>query len=175
MRKHDVETAVLIPAYRDAAGELRLVLIRRAEGGIHGGQLAFPGGKMEAGDASLRETAIRETEEEIGLPRDLVTVLDELQRFDTLTTGFVITPFLARIQRPDAWRPDPREVAEVLEPSIVELTDPAAQDSEMRKFDSLPHPIRIDFTRVHGHELWGATYRILQPLLPRLAAGEWPL
>ena len=170
-----VESAVLIPVYRGADAQLRVVLIRRMPGGIHGGQIAFPGGKKDPADATLLDTAMRETHEEIGLTRERVTILDELPSFDTVATGFIITPFLARIERPNAWILDPREVAEVIEPTLDELTDPSAQDSEMRKFDRFPHPIRIDFTHLRGHQLWGATYRILQPLLPRLAADEWSI
>ena len=72
------ESAVLVPVYRDAAGDANLVLIHRTNYGVHGGQLAFPGGKREPADASLQATALRETEEEIGLPSTAIEVLAAL-------------------------------------------------------------------------------------------------
>jgi 8-oxo-dGTP pyrophosphatase MutT (NUDIX family) len=170
-----IDAAVLVPVYRDAAGELRVVLVRRSEGGPHGGQIAFPGGKLDPDDGSLRDAALREAREEIGLPSDAAHVLAELDPFETRVTGFLIHPFLARIIPPPRWLPAEREVVEVLEPSVAELLDPAHRGSSMEVFDEWPDPVRIEFIDVAGHRLWGATYRILAPLLPRLAAGEWEI
>lgn len=167
------DAAVLAPVYRDPEGALRLVLVRRSEGGVHGGQIALPGGRRDEADASPVDTALREAEEEIGLPRSAVRVLATLPVFETRSTGFRITPFLGRIERPVTWRPDEREVAEVLEPRIEDLLAPATRGESWEKFDGWPEPIRIEFYRIGSHRLWGATYRIVSPLLPRLAAGEW--
>ena len=87
---------------------MRLVLIRRSERGVHGGHLAFPGGKHDPEDASLQETALREAWEELGLDRQLVEVLTELPTVETMTTDFLIYPFLARIVRPNTWNPSER-------------------------------------------------------------------
>lgn len=168
-------SAVLAPVYRDSAGALRLVFIRRSAGGVHGGQLAFPGGKVEAHDATPWDTAARETEEEIGLPRAAVTRVADLPVVETRTTGWRIEPFLARIARPAAWTPDPREVVEVLEPALDELLDPARRGVAVERFEGYPSPIRYEYIRLGEHRLWGATLRIVDPLLPRLAAGEWAL
>ncbi len=166
-------SAVLVPLHRDAAGALRLVVIRRAAGGIHGGQLGFPGGKPEPGDASRFETALREAEEEIGLPRAAVMRLADLPPVITRTTGFHIDPFLVRIARPAEWRLDPREVDEVLEPRVEDLARPEAHGEALETFPGWIEPHWISFYRVGPHRLWGASYRILHPLLPRLLAGEW--
>jgi len=167
--------AVLVPVFRDAAGDLRVVLVRRAEGGAHGGQLAFPGGMHEPDDASAAATALREAHEEIGLEPAAVRVLAALPVFETLTTGYRIEPFLARIARPAAWTPAPAEVAEVLEVRLADLALPESRGETLKSFSDWPEPRRVPFLRVGGHELWGATYRILLPLLPRLLAGEWEL
>jgi 8-oxo-dGTP pyrophosphatase MutT (NUDIX family) len=158
--------------YRDAAGDVRLVLIRRGEGGIHGGHLAFPGGKRDPHDASTCDTALREAEEEIGLTRTAIEVLSELPFIDTRTTGFRIHPFLARIVRPVEWRPCVREVAEILEPRLKDLGEAAHCPVALPTFSPLEAQ-RVPFYRVGPYQLWGATYRILHPLLPRLFAGEW--
>ncbi len=168
------EAAVLAPVYRDAEGRLRLVLILRAPRGVHGGQIAFPGGRREPGDADLLETALREAEEEIGLDRMFVRVLCPLPVVTTSTTGFAIAPFLGRLEaRPGAWRPQTTEVAAVLEVPVDELADPAAHGEEERDFATWPQARVMPFYRVGPYKLWGATYRIVQPLLPRLLAGEW--
>ena len=169
------EAAVLVPVYRDPDGRLRLVLVRRTEGGAHGGQIALPGGMCEPTDPSARDTALREAEEEIGLPRASVEVLARLPALETRTTGFRITPFLARIVPPPAWRPDTAEIAEVIEVEVAELLRPELHERAMERFPGWPEPHEVAFIRIGPHRLWGATHRILLPLLPRLAAGEWSM
>ena len=170
-----VDAAVLVPVFRDPAGDLRLVLIRRSEGGSHGGQIAFPGGKKEPVDRSMRETALREADEEIGLTPDRVDVIAELPRMDTRTTGFRIYPFLGRIQRPAQWRPYEREVAAVLEVPLSALSRPEARGEEVRQFAGWARAEQVPYLRIEEGQIWGATYRILVGLVPRLQAGEWPL
>ena len=165
--------AVLVPVFRDAEGRLRLVLLRRTEGGAHGGQIALPGGMCEPSDRSACDTALREAEEEIGLPPESVEVLAELPALETRTTGYRITPFLARVTPPPAWRPDPEEVAEILEVGIDDLLRPEARGETIEHFPTWPAPLAVRYVRIGPHRLWGATFRILEPLLPRIAAGEW--
>ncbi len=154
---------------------MRLVLIRRGEGGIHGGQIAFPGGRREPGDRDALETALRETEEEIGLPPASVEVLATLPVLVTRTTGFRIEPFLARVRPPARWAPAPGEIAEVLEVPLADLADPGARGVAVERFGGRPEPLRFEFVRLGPHRLWGATLRILDPLVPRLLAGEWAI
>ena len=167
------ESAVLVPVFRDRDGILRVVLVRRAPGGIHGGQLAFPGGTRESSDASALDTALREAEEEIGLARANVEVLATLPVIATRTSGYRIEPFLARITRPSSWKPQPSEVAEVLEVEIEPLARPESRGAAIETFPTWPGPQRIEFLRIGPHRLWGASYRIFEPLVPRLLAGEW--
>lgn len=164
---------MLVPVFRAADGGVRVVLVRRAEGGIHGGQIAFPGGRREPGDRDALETALRESEEEIGLAREAVEVLATLPVFETRSTGYRIEPFLARVRPPARWVPAPDEIAEVLEVPVAELADPAARGSSVERFAGWPEPVRVDYVLIGPHRLWGATYRILDPLLPRLIAGGW--
>ena len=166
------QAAVLVPLFRDRAGELRLVVVRRAAGGIHGGQLGFPGGKEDPEDASLRDTALREAREEIGLDGG-VEILDDLPVARTLTSGFAVAPFLARIDLPAAWRLDEREIAQILEVRLADFARPAARGREVKSFPTWPEPRWVPFYRVGEHKLWGLSYRIRKPLVPRLLAGEW--
>ncbi len=165
------EAAVLVPVFR-SNGDLRLIVIRRAEGGIHGGQLAFPGGKRDPGDTSLRDTALRESFEEIGLDGE-VEILERLPAIGTLTSRFRVTPYLARIEPPPSWTLDQREVAEVLDVRLADLERPRAHGEEMREFPTWKQPRLIPFYRVGRYKLWGLTYRILRPIVPGLLAGEW--
>ncbi|HTO91832.1 MAG TPA: CoA pyrophosphatase [Candidatus Sulfotelmatobacter sp.] len=167
------ESAVLVPVFRDRDAVLRVVLVRRAPGGLHGGQLAFPGGTRAPGDVDALDTALREAEEEIGLARANVEVIATLPPIATRTSGYRIEPFLARITRPSSWKPEPREVAEVLEIEIETLARPESRGAAIETFPTWPGPQRIEFLRVGAHRLWGASYRIFEPLVPRLLAGEW--
>ncbi|UCH83787.1 MAG: CoA pyrophosphatase [Candidatus Latescibacterota bacterium] len=172
-----LDAAVLVPIYREDGHEspLKIVLVRRTEGGTHGGQIAFPGGKCAPEDNSTLDTALRETHEEIGLTPDAVEILGELPAVDTVTTGFLIHPYLGRIKPPAEWRIEPREIAEVLVVNADDLTLPEAHGREMRTFPEWPHPVEIPFYRIGPHKLWGATYRILRPLLPKLTTvnSDW--
>ncbi len=167
--------AVLIPAFRDAAGGLRLVLVRRADHGVYGAQLAFPGGKREPGDASLAATALREAAEETGLDPARARIVAELEPVAARTTGFLVTPYVGAIARPPAWRPQEREVVEVIEAPVAALADPGNHGEEVMDFPTWPEPKLSPFIRVGPHRLWGLTHRILLPVLPRLVAGEWGL
>src|SRR2546427_1775735 len=81
------DAGVIVPLYRDRTSKLRLVLIRRTPHGIHGGQLAFPGGKRDPDDATPLDSALRETREEIGLGREAIEILEHLEVIETRTTG----------------------------------------------------------------------------------------
>lgn len=166
---------VLIPVYRDDEGGLRLILIRRSEQGIHGGQLAFPGGKHDRGDTTMVATALREAYEEIGLAPEGVTVLASLPCVDTMTSNFRLFPFLASIVPPITWMPEVEEVSEVIDTSLTDLTRADRHGEEIMMFPQWPRPYRVPFYMVGKHLLWGATYRILRPLLPRILAGEWDI
>jgi 8-oxo-dGTP pyrophosphatase MutT (NUDIX family) len=171
-----VDSAVLAPVYRDPQGRLRLVFIRRSPHGVHGGQIAFPGGRREAGDASLLQTALREAEEEIGLEPQRVQVLAELPVVPTMSTGFRIAPFLGRLEgAPPTWRRQETEIEEILEVAIDDLVKPSAHAEERWQLPGWTTPRPVAFYWIGPYKLWGATYRIVAPLLPRLLAGEWKI
>lgn len=170
-----IQSAVIVPVYRDLEGKLRVIIIRRSVGGIHGGQLAFPGGKRERQDCSMLEAALRETREEIGVVVSLENVLATLPVVETRSSGFRIHPFLARIERPQAWQLDAREVAEILEVDVARLAHPETVAEESVHFEGWDAPQTIRFYKIGPHRFWGASYRILAPLVPRLIAQEWDL
>jgi 8-oxo-dGTP pyrophosphatase MutT (NUDIX family) len=169
-----IDSAVLVPVYRDDDEKLRLVCIRRSPAGVHGGEISFPGGKRDLGDDSLLTTALRESEEEIGLAPARVRILAELPPVETRSTGFRIFPFLGAVS-PPKWVIDRREVAELIDLDLEGLADPAMYGEEIRNYDHWPAPRLISFYRICDFKLWGASFRILHPLLPRILAGEWPI
>lgn len=171
-----MDAAVLVPVFRDPAGELRLVMIRRAARGVHGGQLAFPGGRPEPeDDGSMLETALRETEEEIGLERDRIRILEALPRVDTISSRYRIHPFLSKIDHPGQWRREAAEVDEVLELQIDTLLHPDAVQLGSEHAPNRSEPRQIAYFQVGEDRLWGASFRILRPLLTRLVADEWTI
>jgi len=168
------DAAVLVPVYRDTHGELRVVLVARADdGGQHGGQLGLPGGKPEPGDADLRATALREAQEEVGLDPAAVEVVDALPPFETRRTGWRVHPFLARIPSDTTWCLQEAEIVGILTPSARALADPEARATLPFTSIRFPEPLYVDGIDVDGHVLWGMTLRLLDELLPRLLAGEW--
>ena len=168
-----VEAAVLVPVFRREDGALRILLVRRSEHGVHGGQLGFPGGKREPADHSLLDTALREAAEEIGVPREAVEILQALPGVETLTTGYRISPFLARIVPPRTWQNVSEEIAEVIEVAAQDLARPEVHVEDMDDLPTWRGPRPLPFFKIGPHRLWGATYQILRPLLPRLIAGEF--
>ena len=173
-KEHSRQAAVLVPVYRSKNGALEMVIVRRSGGGIHGGQLAFPGGMRECEDDELVETALREAREETGIVPETVNILASLPPVDVSVTGVRIYPFLAGIVPPDRWRRDEREIDEILEVRLLDLTRPGVHGERVEQFPGYPpEPWRISFYRIGQYRLWGASYRILHPLLPRLLADEW--
>lgn len=171
-----VDSAVLAPIYRDPQGRLRLVFIRRSPFGVHGGQIAFPGGRREPEDPDLVSTALREAEEEVGLDRRSVDVLAALPVIETVVSGFRVAPFLGRLNGPPpTWRRQEEEIDEILEVHVDELTDPAAHAVEHWQLPNWAQSREIPFYRIGKYKLWGATYNIVKPLLPRILGGEWAL
>lgn len=169
------KAAVLVPVYRDNSGELILVLVRRTDGDIHGGQIAFPGGKISPQDKSLKETALRETEEEIGLPESNIKIVEELPGVYTQTSRFDITPFLAKIVRPKQWKLSEREIAEIIEVSIKAIADPKSYGEEIKNFTNWAEPRMVPFYKIDKHQIWGATFRILSPIVTDLINNKWKI
>jgi 8-oxo-dGTP pyrophosphatase MutT (NUDIX family) len=158
------DAGVLVPLYVDD-GSLRAVLTRRRDDlPRHPGEISFPGGRYEDGEADLVATALREAEEEIGLPRAAVEILGALQPTPTIATGYAIYPFVGLIQPGMTWTLSAREVAEVLELSLQELRDGYQRQRLIRR----GLPIRTDTYVVGDHLIWGATARILSDLFDRI-------
>jgi 8-oxo-dGTP pyrophosphatase MutT (NUDIX family) len=159
-----VAAAVLVPIYR-AEGRSHLVLTRRrSDLRRHAGEISFPGGRRDEADADLRITALREAEEEIGLPRSQVEVIGALPATSTFATGYEIHPFVGTIPTGMAWELSPREVDAVLELSVEEIRAGRTVTRLQRRGVSF----LTDAYVVDEHLIWGATARIIENLLARL-------
>jgi 8-oxo-dGTP pyrophosphatase MutT (NUDIX family) len=165
-----IESAVLAPLYRDPRGDLRLVFIRRGPGGRHGGQIAFPGGRREAEDATLLATALREAEEEVGLNPAQVEILTQLPTIETVATGFRVAAFLGKLNgAPPTWRRQETEIDEILEVRLEDL-GPEAHVIEHWQLPGWPEAREIPFYWIGPYKLWGATYRIVEAIREYLAS-----
>lgn len=157
-----VKAAVLLPLVD--RGEPFVVFAKRTDRvGTHRGQISFPGGRVDASDAGFLEAALRESEEEIGLPRTAVEALGALDDTETVATQFIITPFVGVVRAPVAWQPDGHEIEKVIEVPLAALRDLANLRVEYRERGGVRHEIL--FWDYQGETIWGATARILKQYL----------
>ena len=159
------DAAVLVPLYLDS-GALHAVFTRRRDDlKRHAGEISFPGGRQDFPDEDLRTTALRETEEEIGLPPTEVELVGALEPVGTFVTNYKIHPFVGVIRPGHAWTPQPTEVEEVLELSLPDLV----AGFEAKRLLKKGVPIKTPTYTVGGHFVWGATARIVEHLLSRVS------
>jgi 8-oxo-dGTP pyrophosphatase MutT (NUDIX family) len=160
------DAGVLVPLY-EREGEFHAVFTKRRDDlRRHPGEISFPGGRRDDGDSDLSETALREAEEEIGLPRSDVEIVGALQPTPTIATGYSVYPFVGLIEPGHEWKLSPREVAEVIELSFAELREGYGRRRLLRR----GLPIRTDTYLVGEHMIWGATARIIADLFDRIEA-----
>jgi 8-oxo-dGTP pyrophosphatase MutT (NUDIX family) len=161
--------AVLIPLVRREDGTTVLLTQRTDDMPSHAGQVAFPGGRQQAEDADAVATALRETEEEVGLTRSFIDVIGPVDRYRT-GTGYEITPIVGIVTPGFIIRADPREVADVFEVPLAHFLDERNHriDSRIwqgreRRYYAMPFGERY---------IWGATAGMLKNLHFVLTAGE---
>ena len=157
--------AVLIPVIAQAQGLTVLFTQRTQHLKSHSGQVSFPGGRAEPGDASAEFTALREAQEEIGLALERVEILGRLPEYHT-RTGFRVTPVIGLIQPPLELTPDPREVESVFEVPLSFLLDPANRQRRTRELQG--RSVGFYVFEYQGHMIWGATAGMLVNLYKML-------
>jgi len=153
--------AVLVPIF-ERQGELHVVYIRRADSvSSHRGQVAFPGGRVDPGDATLLDTALREAHEEVAIDPRTVDVLGAFPEMSTLTSGITVAPFAGVIPSTTALTPQPEEVAEVFEVPLRALGDPRYRG----EYQWEPNRAKFPAILYRGQTIWGLTLRITENLL----------
>jgi 8-oxo-dGTP pyrophosphatase MutT (NUDIX family) len=156
-------SAVLIPIFRKE-GRYYVLLTERSDDVVfHKGQVCFPGGTQEPSDSSLLQTALRESQEEIGLQVKDIEILGELDDIITFTSNYVISPFVALVPYPHSLRTNGREVKGTFSVPLSFLMDEAnfKQDSYAYEYDD--------------HIIWGATARILRQFIDLLKSERGAL
>ena len=152
---------VLLMLYADQHGVIRFPLMQRHEyGGVHSGQVSLPGGRLEEEDQTIVHTALRETEEEIGIPSDRIEVLGSLSQLYIPPSNYLVTPILGCFREQPVFVEDQREVKELftvsiddlLDESVLRITDIEVRDQWIRN---------IPYYHLHGKIVWGATAMIL--------------
>jgi len=156
--------AVLLPIVRKLDPTV-LFTRRTPHLASHAGQVSFPGGRLQQGDSSLVETALRETAEETGITADFVSVAGFLEAYET-GTGFAVLPVVGLLAEGFPLVPNPEEVAEVFEVPLDFLLDPAHQERHSADWQGK----RREFYAFHyeGHFIWGATAAILVDFAARM-------
>jgi 8-oxo-dGTP pyrophosphatase MutT (NUDIX family) len=157
--------AVLAPIVRRPDGWTMLFTQRTNETPSHPGQISFPGGRVQESDADAVETALRETEEEIGLARHFIEPLGAWDRYNT-GTGFSVTPIVGFVEPGFELKLDPREVADVFETPLAFLMDPANHERREAEWKGV---MRAYYAMPYGERfIWGATAGMIRALYERL-------
>jgi 8-oxo-dGTP pyrophosphatase MutT (NUDIX family) len=158
------ESAVLVPLFSSGDAIHAVFTERRHDLRRHPGEISFPGGRRDPEDETLIHTALREAGEEIGLPREAVTIAGALLPVGTYVTNYAIYPFVGLIEPGMEWVIGETEVAQVLELSLDDLVAGAGERRMVRRGMAFKtHTYEVD-----GHLIWGATARIVNDLLARV-------
>ena len=153
-----IPAAVLVPVVDRAGGPTVLLTQRTRHLAMHAGQISFPGGRFEPGDVDAVAAALRETEEEIGLPRARIEIVGRLDT-DLTRTGFDVTPVVGLVTPPFELRLDSFEVEEAFEVPLAFVLDPAKRERRARVFGGVE---RHFWALTWGERfIWGATAGML--------------
>jgi len=163
-----VPAAVLVPIVNQPGGLTLMFTQRTAHLYDHAGQISFPGGRVESGDANRIATALREAQEETGLCASRVEVIGTLPDYD-IPTGFRVTPVVGWVEPPLELNPDPFEVADVFEVPLEFFLDPA---NHQRHSDIRNGRARFYYSMPYGERnIWGATAGMVYSLYRILTAN----
>ena len=155
---------VLALFYPDIDQQTKLVLIlRKTYKGVHSAQVAFPGGKLEADDASLKEAALRETFEEIGVPTDTIKVVRKISQVYIPPSNFYVQPFVGIAKSTPQFIKQDYEVEDIIEVSLRHFLD---DESLVVKKVATSYSVEVEVPafKLNGHVVWGATAMMLSEI-----------
>lgn len=163
-------SSVMILLHQNKEGQMCFPLIKRQEyNGIHSGQISLPGGKTESFDASMADTALRETEEELGINRQTVEIVGPLSPIFIPVSNFEVHPFVGWWHEPSPFNPDVKEVHSIVELELQYLMNQA--DDCKFGLQVNGHEISAPFYAAGVHKVWGATAMILCEFKELLMSG----
>ncbi|MBN3034580.1 MAG: CoA pyrophosphatase [Bacteroidales bacterium] len=155
-------SAVLILLYPSDGSIYTALTLRQQYPGVHSGQVSFPGGRFEEGDSSLVDTALRETEEEIGIEKKEILIAGTLSELFIPPSNNLVLPVVGLIGQRPMFRADPMEVARIIEADIEELfRDGSVKEKEVSTSSGI---YSVPCFEVDGEVVWGATAMILSEL-----------
>lgn len=155
-------SSVLIPLYPDQKNQLHVILTLRTDSIRHAGQISFPGGRRE-GDETPEETALRETEEEIGVVRNQIQIACSITPLYLHRTDNQITPYVGFLDQEPTLTPNPAEVKEAFTVGLQELID--CQNLKKERWDLSQASFNVPFWAIHDVPLWGATAMMMSELI----------
>ncbi len=157
------KAAVLMLVYPKDGQAILTLIERNSYKGVHSSQIAFPGGKMESFDTSELDTALRETEEEIGVPREQIVFASAFTEVYIPPSNFCVWPFLGYCMHTPLFIPDSREVASIIELPLADLLNDNKTEIK-RMATSYSESVDVPVFNVGEHAVWGATAMMLSEL-----------
>jgi 8-oxo-dGTP pyrophosphatase MutT (NUDIX family) len=154
--------AVLVPLFKRDGRDCLLLTERTNHLVHHAGEISFPGGGFDHADQNLQETVLRETEEELGIPKKEISLLGRLDDFYSIH-GYHVTPYVGTIPTPEALQPDPYEIARIIEAPIDLFRDSKLHHVEEWEHKGQVH--LVDFYQLDEFVVWGLTAAILRQFL----------
>lgn len=139
------------------------LILRPKYDGMHGGQVAFPGGRYEKTDENLTRTAIREAQEEIGIRATDVQIIGQLTELYIPPSNFLVLPVVGFMNKKPAFYPDPREVDTIFEISLDEIMNPSIISEELLNVRGVE--VQAPIYAIQNHKVWGATAMMIAELL----------
>ncbi|SCY87347.1 NUDIX hydrolase [Flavobacterium caeni] len=161
--KNPKQAAVMMLFYPRNEKTHLVLIIRNAYPGVHSSQIAFPGGKIEQEDASIKETALRETEEEIGITASQITVVRQFSQVYIPPSNFLVYPFFGYATQELIFNPDPSEVAGMIEMPLEHFLDDDNVEM-MQMATSYSASIGVPVFKFNQHRVWGATAMMMSEL-----------
>lgn len=166
------KSGVLMLIYPLPEDEAGVVFIRRPKyNGVHSGQISFPGGRYEPGDADLRHTALREAKEEIGIDPEKVEVIGKLTDLYIPPSNHKVSPWVGIMHERPVFKPDPVEVESILEVALASFfIDESQQTLPIKLADG--SRLKTPCYQINGHVIWGATAMMMAELLECIKKGS---
>ena len=169
-QKQAKKSAVMILLFHENE-KLKVVFIRRGMYvGIHAGQIAFPGGRFEDSDVTVENTAFREIEEEIGVTRDKIELLGQLTDIYVPPSNFLISIFVGYLSERPQYKPDEREVAEIIELDFEKFLAENVISEKDFQVPSTTESVRAFYYKLPNADLWGASAMVMTELIDVLNA-----